>query len=220
MSYSDQNIIIYYPVGAGGKFIMNSLGLSKHCVLHDFELALWDIAQTDFDDRYYDYKLDRILDTVPNVARSTDWQKHELAGGTCWPFPWCTDEIPVKFTPIISSGKKFCSIAHEASDIDLYTKWSTGRVIKLTNYIQWMTLSRFKVKGLDQDLENKISYWTWTDRNEKLSIDPILVDMQYMNSVQYMQQEIKKLYSAFGFEDFDQQRWIHYYTAYTKSHET
>ena len=36
---TDRLVIVYYPLGAGGKFLINCLGLSNQCVLQSIELA-------------------------------------------------------------------------------------------------------------------------------------------------------------------------------------
>jgi len=68
-------IVVWYPQYAGGKFIMNCLSLSRHCVPLDTEMCkhLLDYP-TD-----YKYRLSKILNTLPSKDNMSDWLKYEFS---------------------------------------------------------------------------------------------------------------------------------------------
>lgn len=73
-------VAVHYPPGAGGKFLQNVMGLSRHCVLKHPEWAAWDCEQTEFDAAYYQQKFAWARSTIP-VKPSADWMSYELSDG-------------------------------------------------------------------------------------------------------------------------------------------
>ena len=219
MTFEDLCIVVYYPPSAGGKFIINSLGLSKNCVLHSTRLAQWELEQTDVD-LLYEKKLENILKTVPENAFDGTWQKYELKVGDSW-FPDEDGTITPGLQKIISSSKHFCFIYHNFNELQsILSMYPKTRVVKPTNYIDWMIYCRTKTRITDVD-EKRI-HWSFVDKNEVASnaIDWILIDIDNsMRSMTLMQQQIEMLYNKLGFDDFNQSRWRQYYTKYAQSHE-
>lgn len=222
MTFEDLCIVVYYPCSAGGKFIINSLGLSKNCVLHEPSLAQWELEQTNID-LLYKKKLVTVLKTVPKNAFDGTWQSYELGVS---PNSWyCDDDDKLVITPnlqkIINSSKHFCLICHEFSEVQKFLSvYPKTRIVKLTNYIDWMILCKAKTRILDVD-EKRI-HWSFVDKNEVDSntIDWILVDIDNsIKSMSKMQQQIEMLYYKLGFDDFDESSWRQYYTKYAQSHK-
>lgn len=213
-------VVVYFPVGTGGKFIINSLGLSKHCVLHDHNLAKWDISQTVFDHTYYQTKLDHILDTVPPTNKLANWQKYELGIADRWLRPpnWGRD------LEEILTDRHFCVIAHTPEVLKLYfdTFPKIKNVVKLTNYIEWLKLSKFKVSSLHDDFANIQLYWDYVDKKEiaEMNYPYKLVDIDNnIHDSKCMLETIKNLYKELNFDDFCPDLWLQYYNKYIRVHK-
>jgi len=217
MTFEDLCILFYYPPSAGGKFIINSLSLSKNCVLHSNELAQWELDQTDID-LLYKKKLETILKTVPENALDGTWQKYELGDS------WFQDKnltITPDLQKIINSSKHFCSIYHNVDELRLIlSMYPRTRVVKLTNYVNWMIYCSAKTRITD--IDEKRIHWSFIDKNEIESptVDWILIDIDNsIRSMAVMQQQIEILYNKLGFDDFDESRWRQYYIKYAQSHK-
>jgi hypothetical protein len=219
MTFEDLCIAVYYPCSAGGKFIINSLGLSKHCVLHDADLAQWELEQTDVN-LLYNKKLEVILKTVPENAFDGNWQKYELGSSWIKQKNSIQDPDPADLQKIINGSKHFCIVCHEFDQLQyILSRYPKTRVVKLTNYADWMILCKSKTRITDVD--EKIIHWSFVDKNEIESptVDWILVDIDdSMKSMTKMQKQIQMLYSKLGFDDFDESRWCQYYIKYAQSH--
>jgi len=212
-------VIFYYPCCAGGKFLINSLSLSKHSVLHDVELSVWDVNQSVHDTTYYKQKLQYILDTVPQTQDNTQWLKYELVVESKWNLA----DSPY-LEPILEKQQhSFSLIAHEIDRVFYLKKnFPNSYVIKLTNYVKWMACSQFKMTQVRDDLKNKIDYWSFIDRKElegpKFYDFLVDVDQNY-GDYDLMSNTIKNLYAILDFDDFDLDLWTQYYTKYRSAHK-
>jgi len=70
---ADNLIIVWYPRYSGGKFIMNCLALSKHCVPLDVAACNY-LLEHPAD---YDYRLKKVLETLPAKDAMTEWLSYE-----------------------------------------------------------------------------------------------------------------------------------------------
>jgi hypothetical protein len=156
MKLNDLILIVYYPVCAGGKFTINSLGLSRYCTLHDYQLACWDASQSEHNQLYYQTKLEYVLQTVPDTKNNKNWTRFEM-GNSHQLFK--NNQFLNSAAKLITRNDQcFCIIVHDQNLLDPMLKTTTTtRVIKLTNFTQWMRTSAFKHKGTEDDIENKVA---------------------------------------------------------------
>jgi len=219
MKLNDLILIVYYPVCAGGKFTINSLGLSRYCTLHDYQLARWDASQSNHDQVYYQTKLEYVLKTVPDTKNDQNWIRFEMGNG----------HQLFKNNQFINSAAKlitrnnqcFCITVHDQNLLDPMLEITTAtRVIKLTNFTQWMRTSAFKHKGTEDDIENKVAAHKFLDQKEMQNKSWFYtIDMDCgMQDQSLMQQQIQSLYEKLGWDDFDQTSWAQYYQRYIQSH--
>jgi hypothetical protein len=219
--FQSQAIIVYYPCGTGGKFIINSLGLSRHCVPQDNLLSQWDIQQRIFDQSYYQKKLDQVSATVPPKYDLKNWQTYELGVGLHWLSKF--DDVQTRLINIIDANRYFCLINHTFADLEsmLHKYPGIKNIIKLTNYTKWLELCKFKISSIEHDIKNKIDYWKYIDDKEVANnaIPWTLVDIDNsMHNYKNMLQQIKNLYDILNFDDFDENLWSQYYKKYIHVH--
>lgn len=219
MKLNDLILIVYYPVCAGGKFTINSLGLSRYCTLHDYQLACWDASQFKHDQLYYQTKLEYILQTVPDTKNDKNWTRFEMGN----------DHQLFKNNQFLNSAAKlitrndqcFCITVHDQNLLDPMLEITTAtQVIKLTNFTQWMRTSAFKHKDTEDDIENKVAAHNFLDQKEMQNKSWFYaIDMDRgMQDQSFMQQQIQSLYEKLGWDDFDQTSWSRYYQRYIQSH--
>lgn len=218
MSKSKPAIIFYFPCCAGGKFLINSLSLSRHMVPQDIKLAHWDVEQTVYDRAYYDRKLSVMLNTVPNGPNDTGWLGYELGTQLKW-----HDRNHTSLQPILAPGRHcFPLIAHEFDQIpNLRQNFPNSVLIKSTNYTKWQRVSSFKQADFLADVKNKIAYWQFVDKKELQGprFYDLLLDVD--NNYPYadrMQDSMGKLYAELGFDDWQPELWKQYYDRYIKVH--
>ena len=218
MKISDLTLIVYFPPCAGGKFVINSLGLSKYCTLHDYNLALWDSRQTAHDQQYYQTKLKHTLHTVPVAKNSTRWSQHEMGNAR-----YLVDAVVFEHSAdrITKQQQHFCAIAHTPEDIEEIKKFThSTTVIKLSNFSKWLRVSSFKHAATANDIENKVANYSYIDHKElaestwyyTIDIDTGMYDQTFM------QRQIMELYHKLGWDDFDSNIWSQYYQRYINSH--
>jgi len=218
MKISDLTLIVYYPVCAGGKFIINSLGLSRHCTLHDYQLGIWDSDQTVYDQTYYQTKLEHTLCTVPPNKQDLNWREYEMGNSHQLSNPY---NFTLHATNITKQQQYFCIIAHDIVNLErikYFTK--STNVIKLTNFAKWARNSSFKHQDISNNVENYIYHRHSIDKEEMQGstwFHTIDIDCG-MQDQSVMQYQIQSLYTKLGWNDFDQTSWTHYYQRYIQSH--
>ena len=211
-------IIVYYPCCAGGKFVINSLSLSRYFVLHDTDLAQWDVKQKVHDQQYYSRKLEIILKTVPDHPNDSQWLKYELGVNSEWDSP-DSDFLQ----PLLEQNTHSFPLTANTIDRVLTLKeiFTNNFVVKLTNYTKWLTVSQFKMPEVQQDLKNKIEYWNFVDQQElageKFFDYLVDVDGSYFDQDK-IKQSIQGLYQQLGFDDFQSDLWTQYYQKYINAH--
>jgi hypothetical protein len=219
MQTRDQIVIVYYPICGGGKFVINSLGLSRYCTLHDYELAVWDSAQTVHDEFYYQTKLKHTLATVPENKNNVDWSKYEMGNSH---YTSSQIEFENNAVAISKQNQYFCLTAHTPDHLkNIINLSKSNKIIKLTNYSAWLKISAFKHQSITNDIENKINYWNYIDQQEVKEQDwwfTINVDAG-INNQSVRQKQIEDLYQMLGWDDFNQEIWSQYYQKYMQSHK-
>jgi hypothetical protein len=124
---SDNLLVMWYPQYAGGKFIMNCLSLSRHCVPLEAEACQHLLIHpTD-----YKYRLDKILSTLPPKHKMSQWLSYEFHTGNFYEQNYKSDSNLVHkstnavkslaehhFMPIISTFKRIHSGMVREAGID------------------------------------------------------------------------------------------------------
>ena len=221
--FQSQCIIVYYLCGAGGKFIVNSLGLSQYCVPHHPQLAVWDMQQTKFDNTYYQTKLEQVLKTIPPIHDLNNWKNYELGVDEAWGvLNEQTMSMSSALIDIVNSNRRFCLIVHTPEELkQVMIQYPNLDVVKLTNYSQWLARSSFKLLDLKNDVDNKIDYWRFIDQEELKNpqIPYILVDIDStIDDHNAMLNQIQNLYNRIKFSDFNSDVWNQYYQKYISIH--
>jgi Fe-S cluster biosynthesis and repair protein YggX len=165
---TDKIILLRFPQFAGGNFICNCLGLSKHTMLKHRKHAqyLYD-NPTD-----YDYRLNAVMSTLPTVDNDKtelkDWQtRYEWNDARLYPSVdldnWhqtgiasCHDEFIAKLS---NSNFDFFVLQHSYRMVENALKvWPNGRILQLINFEKFWNIAapqkdpmwKYNLQKLDQ----------------------------------------------------------------------
>ena len=214
---TDNLILVYFPSFAGGKFIMNCLSLSQHAVPLDTYSARY-LTKNPTD---YQFRLQRILGTLPATDQLKQWQSWEFGdtefyGGlvdnllTCWKNnqPTNSDDL---IQELIEQNLSFFMTRHGGGAGGVFRAlevWTNAKIIILTNYDKFWNIA-INLKNKNQttpnitdyagnDCESKYNFikgneWPEWNLFEKCNYD-IDKTAQYVTIQDNIQQEIKQYY--------------------------
>lgn len=147
---SDRLIVVSFPSFAGGKFLMNCLSLSRHCVPQSTQCA-WHLIDHPAD---YDYRLQAVCSTLPPVSDMHEWRakwefgdtefyqgsvsKHLTAWHHNQPTP--VDGLLKK---LIDADLCFFMTSHGgwSGTKPMLEVWPNARIVLLTNCFQFWSLA-------------------------------------------------------------------------------
>lgn len=193
---TDKLVIVAYPMGAGGKFLINCLGVSEVACLQDWELYNLTPKQ----------KQQLILDRLASTPKGT-WQDLDL--GCFKMFENNLDGMTVKeihsidweFQKIvdISNGSKYYfQVTHNAQDyVELVNAFPNTRTINFVNSNQLKRNIYKPIEDINVKAEFIFDVTNYKDRSNTL------------NSVQ-------EFYNHFGLQDFDRNFVLNYYEKWIK----
>ena len=214
---TDRLIILWYPGGAGGKFLINALGLSNSAVLQDNELAIKQVRDlfTPADKLAH---LRMQLDLV-----TTHWNDLNLG---CEQFFNFSNDLYLKNQPIdinpniefvINNNLYFFIVAHDARYIREYLKrWPNAKVIIFKN-VRDFILSRgnFRFTGIpeptNQQINQSIINFDFEVKRFNNRNEPIWWDTNWFFSKDDTVSNIKQIYNIFGLNDFNEDYISTYY---------
>jgi hypothetical protein len=206
-------IAVNFRPGAGGNFIQNCLGLSRHCVLRDQAYAEWQLS-AQVDSAFYQQKLHWALDTIQPGKFSTTWLGHELGSHRLIGFLFSDsrkttdDDIP--------------QVLHQAAEQGLWvthTAHNHGWTEHLTRY--WPTVRYINVSGEQwaqrwMNVKNHALEWTeWETSPKGYNFDFDAV----VESEPAFLKAMQDLYTWLEWTDFEQTPVAEYYRAYKKAHD-
>ena len=193
---TDKLVIVAYPMGAGGKFLINCLGVSEVACLQDWELYNLTPKQ----------KQQLILDRLASTPKGT-WQDLDL--GCFKMFENNLDGMTVKeihsidweFQKIvdISNGSKYYfQVTHNAQDyVELVNAFPNTRTINFVNSNQLKRNIYKPIEDINVKAEFIFDVTNYKDRSNTL------------NSIQ-------EFYNHFGLQDFDRNFVLNYYEKWIK----
>jgi len=194
-------VIVYYPINAGGKFLINSLGLSDGCYFQDIDFVK--LQQ----DNKFTPKL-KLMTLLERIGNNTNHSWGDLGLGCQALFG--TDPVDVKnflqdIDVISHEDTLFFVIAHEPKKLEeLINIWPNAKKIYLTNYanfIEWRTNCQY-AQSEDTEILKQHEFLIWD------------VD-SYFDKSQFLTQ-LKTFYSQLGLTDFNEHYVKTFYNKYVE----
>lgn len=214
---TDRVVIFIFPKWAGGKFIMNCLGLSDYSVLQDATLA-----EKQLDGQFdRNAKLDYILSKLDSVVKTKNWDDlglgcKQLFGSNERDY---ADTSLLEFNQVIDtlSNKDFLLLfgAHSTAKLlNMLSVWKNATLLVFTNTTNFRRLRYTNLVETD---------WTEWDKEVTAFFEEhdIPNNIYYFNNDIYFDEkrtvdEIEKLYSLLKLDDFDRSIVTQYYKAWIR----
>jgi hypothetical protein len=223
-----RTIAVNYRPGAGGNFVQNCLGLSRHCVLRDRKYAEWQLTAT-VDENFYQQKLAWAIETIQPGVIDAGWLGYELGANTFIGFIF-SDSLKTTDTDIPK-------VLHQAAQQNLWvthTAHNHGWTEHLTRY--WPQVRYINVHGdtwaqrwmnvKNPGLPGPNGYPVTDPQgrvvNEDWEPSPVAYDFDIdavINSESDFLQAMRTLYEWLEWDDFDQAPVAEYYRAYKQAHD-
>lgn len=227
-------IILNYPPFVGGKFISNCLALSRHCVVQDKTFALEDIANRNFNDEYYKFKLDCVLKSLPDKDSMDQWVEFEFGCKQLYGIDeefYTSNSIKVIkeavasneiLQKLISNNRQSCLVVHEYKTLlKQLLIYPSAFTIEFVNFREFRLLaSKLKSK---QDLSGNSGYNLLAEYyaqdqefykldSFQIDVDNAFFDWRSFNSM------MCSLYNYLGFDDYNPTLVHRFWSAYIELH--
>jgi hypothetical protein len=208
--FNTENLIIFqYPPGAGGKFLMSCIGLSKGAVLQHEHFAKRQLNSNLSTDQKYHFLMYELRRSESSGTWSDLGQGcRHLAGVTIDYYDKVSDsELNSEFSSVIEllsfSGLKFALVAHTPYVCKLgIKKWPKAKIVQLINHeIFYQKMRPNRLHSVDQgplNFPNDIFEW---DHSIIFDQKKFLAQMQ-------------SLYNWLDLSDFDAKLISNFYNRY------
>jgi hypothetical protein len=230
MDFLSPNVILVYaPPFAGGKFIMNCLAMSRHCIISDSRFAEQDLNFTNHDATFYKFKLDSVLQSLPPADKINQWRLYEFQE---WVFAGIKNDDYAhrtiedlrshKFNPILSkvldSQRYHCFLSHYYNTtVGFQQVWPNTKIITLVNWQKFIKLAGTLKSLSNENIDNHLSHLL--DHPSTLSWPSLIYDVDHsIFSQENHLRSIKTLYHALGWDDFQEDLIEQYYSEYRYLH--
>ena len=177
---ADNLIIVWYPQYAGGKFIMNCLSLSRHCTPIEIESCKHLLNYpTD-----YNYRLAKILSTLPSKDNMTEWLSYEFHTGKFYGADNSSGPELLAFKRMYSGKLRdtgpyqsitqlidkninfFAETRGDGKILSQYLSlWPNAKIIKLINVEKFQTLAVYNKQK--NNIKRPMSYYCGNECKEK-----------------------------------------------------
>jgi hypothetical protein len=201
----DNIILVQYPSNAGGKFLINCLGLSDQFVLQDNKLAELQIAGVLPSAKKFSILLDK-LNSVTD-----EWNDLNLGCFRLfkqWQFP-----VRIELDPVIKlviENKLFlCKIAHDGLTLQmLLTAWPNAKIIYFVNYKEFINRYRPFAARHNENYQIEI------ENIKSLSSKSVWVESFdadcYLDTASVIK-EVSRIYRLLNLSDFNEEYITQYY---------
>lgn len=230
MNFQTPNIILtYFPAFAGGKFVINSLSLSRHCIIADPRYALQDLAYTQFDSDYYAFKIQSILSSLPPMENKTNWRFYEFKE---WMFAGIDNneygkrsleslrahQFSSMLDQTINSGRYHCFLSHYHNvALGFKSVWSNAKIVSLVNWKKFIKIAGAFKLSPGEDIDRHLDYLL--DFPSTLPWPSLIYDVDHnMFCRKNHLRSIQTLYQALGWDDFNSDLVGRYYDEYRYLH--
>jgi len=210
-------VAVNYSPGAGGNFVQNCLGLSRHCVLRDQKYVAWQLGATVNAD-FYRQKLAWILDTIQPGTINNNWVGYELGSHRLFGFKLSSEhtdqDIPQVIHQAAEQGLWITQGAHSHQYTDYFTcHWPEVRYINVVAWAWARQWREIKKTNLDKETQPKLGVWQPSPDAYEFDLDSAI------ESESKWLQNIQALYAWLEWDDFDRALIAEYYRAYKQAHD-
>ena len=206
----DKIVIVCYPPGAGGKFLINNLGLNDQAVFQDAILARRQI-NGDFS---YNNKLSYLSAQFEHTVKNAKW--NDLGLGCGYLFGYCGIDYQTQYPeilanqtdlsiPLIISENLFLFlVAHDTMVLrSILNFWTNAKVIGFTNFENFINTRSTNLYKYDKHEKHRLDYWNavkgeaWPDSPPKSKSEFLLLpDWMQSELIDDFKNEISRLFDT------------------------
>jgi hypothetical protein len=201
-------IIVCYPAGAGGNFLINCLSLTSQCVLRDAVLAEQQLT-SGFDTIK---KLKYFNDKLEIAKKNNQWNDLDLGCSNLFGFDnlMYLTEYPEVFekkfnfviSQLIKQDKYLFIVAHTMQMLEAYQKfWTNAQVIFFTEYRNFIQQRGYNQSTLNLE-KNIYQYWS-TVKGQDWPAMPPLTRSDFLKLPSTIQCDLKEIFHSEIFRYFD-----------------
>ena len=197
-------ILLCYPIGAGGNFLINCLSLNDQTVLRDWALAEQQLTQG----LTADQKLGYLSNKLGQSIRNRKWSDFDLGCSNLFGvdiYDWFNEYPEIlqrRFHPVVSKlmyhNKMLFLISHTTQHLDALVQfWKKPKVILFTDYHEFVKRRRVE----DASLQQLKNYWS-TIRDDSWPSTPPTTLQEFNHLPKTIQTELQEFFNGEIF------RWI------------
>lgn len=213
-------ISVNYSPGAGGNFLQNCLGLSRHCVLRDKNYIEWQLTAP-VDAEFYQQKLAWVLDTIQPGTFNNNWVEYELGSHRMFGFKLSSQhtdqDIPKAVHQAAEHGAWVTHGVHShAHTSNFICHWPEIKYINVVGWQwarRWREIKKHRPIFGNQEPQQKPTQWEPSPNAYEFDFDTAI---QFESS---WLQNIQRLFNWLNWQDFDQVPVAEYYRAYKLAHD-
>jgi len=208
VNFDTENLIIVcYPKNAGGKFLVNCLGLSDQSLFQSADLSVMQLNGL-FD---YSQKLNYLLtklDKVDDKWNDLGLGCHQLFGISNSSYRYIVankiQPQDLTYSPLIgeitnSNSHYFYLVAHSSEVLECHLKvWKNPKIIMLTNFHEFIGTYRSNVWNADAEIK-------WINTITNVCQPNIVWDTSRYLDKDRLSDGIEELYSVLGFPDYNKE---------------
>jgi hypothetical protein len=217
---ADNFVIVAFPRYAGGKFLINCLGLSDDAVLQDKSLA-----EKQLNGNFsHDDKINYILIKLSNEAdykNQKNWMDLDLGCDLLLGHyeTWYEKKEPIQYFDIVNTlsnrSEKFFIVAHKSYNVANIIKiWKNAKIIFFTNTLHFRHLRI----GMDN---HSVLDPKWETKCKQLIKEENFNNLYYFDTNNYFSEEktvngVKELYQQLNLKGFNETSISLYYKEWIK----
>jgi hypothetical protein len=215
-------ILVMYPNFAGGKFLINCLGLSDDAVLQNQDFAKKQLIGKFSQQDKINYIFDKLEKHKPNLA----WNDLGLGCRRLFNYNYLNyasiDSLDINnFNDVVMSlsqgNKKFFHVGHNFDNlVNFRNIWKNSKIIlfKNTPTFRKLRLGGSKRPNLNSTWDNKADSF-FVDRDFKKNMLCTFDNNVYLNEEKTLN-EVKKIYDILNLSGFNEQAISEYYRKWIK----
>jgi hypothetical protein len=201
------NICIYYFPYSGGKFIANCMALSRHVLCNDYDLCKQDLEFDQFDDVYYQFKLESVLSSLDmDFITHRRWKE----------FGDFNNDL---YSKAVAKQRRVVRVAHYTEELRRHqTHYPDIKVCKLVNYNRFNRLC-YLLKKPDPESTTHLTsleYGYWINKSADADIEFDIDDS--IDSLAVFLREMRQLYDYLELDDFNADLLTQFYKQYLRCH--
>lgn len=209
--YCENIVLMSYPRNSGGKFIINNLGLSKHCFFQKLHLVKKQLSGRLSPDQKLSYLLYQLNDQTP-----FQWNDLRLGCMNLFGDPYDPENFSEEIVKITHQNLGlFFLVVHNLNQFDAYQKiWPCAKHIHITNASKFINWRLNLPEDFDKSKYPRLSQGFPQEHDHQLSKNATIWNSEWFFDWHVFCVEMKNLYNHLQLPDFNADLVKQYYQAY------